>query len=108
VSQDFTKPAINDETGHCVSCGRDNSGHEGEPCSDDCPMYDAPRLTKGRAAFLRAVENGEPTNFHRSVIEPVERLGLVMFTRGFRLAGRNAFPANQFILTSSLAEMEAA
>lgn len=35
-------PALNDETGHCTSCGRDNRGHEGEPCSDDCPMYDDP------------------------------------------------------------------
>jgi hypothetical protein len=37
--QDFTRAAINGETGHCVSCGRDNSGHEGKPCDDDCPMY---------------------------------------------------------------------
>lgn len=39
AQQDFTKPASNDETGHCVSCGRDNSGYEGEPCADECPMY---------------------------------------------------------------------
>ena len=35
----FTRPAANDETGHCKSCGRDNRGHEGEPCDDECPMY---------------------------------------------------------------------
>lgn len=34
------KPAENDETGHCKHCGRDNRGYEGEPCSDDCPLYD--------------------------------------------------------------------
>lgn len=39
-------PAENDEDHHCVECGRDNTGHEGEPClyeggnGDDCPMYD--------------------------------------------------------------------
>jgi hypothetical protein len=33
-------PAVNDATGHCVQCGRDNNGYEGKPCSDDCPMYD--------------------------------------------------------------------
>jgi hypothetical protein len=36
---DKTAPAINDESGHCVECGRDNRDHEGEPCSSDCPMY---------------------------------------------------------------------
>lgn len=39
MAQNFTRPAVNDEHGHCVSCGRDNSGYEGEPCADDCPMY---------------------------------------------------------------------
>lgn len=38
-TQDFTRPAVNDEHGNCVSCGRDNSGEEGKPCADDCPMY---------------------------------------------------------------------
>lgn len=23
----------------CSHCGRDNTGHEGEPCADDCPQY---------------------------------------------------------------------
>jgi hypothetical protein len=31
--------ANNDENGQCQSCGRDNRGHETEPCSDDCPQY---------------------------------------------------------------------
>jgi hypothetical protein len=39
TSQDFTKPAVNDENGQCLSCGRDNHGYEGQPCADDCPMY---------------------------------------------------------------------
>ena len=26
-----------DERGTCLHCGRDNSGYENEPCSDDCP-----------------------------------------------------------------------
>jgi hypothetical protein len=39
ATQDFTRPAVNDETGHCVCCGRDNNGYEGEPCIDECPMY---------------------------------------------------------------------
>jgi hypothetical protein len=39
---------LNDETGHCVTCGRDNSGHETEPCSDDCPAEIA------RAAIAKA------------------------------------------------------
>jgi len=26
-----------DERGVCRFCGRDNEGHENEPCSDDCP-----------------------------------------------------------------------
>jgi len=26
-----------DEHGVCRFCGRDNEGHENEPCSDDCP-----------------------------------------------------------------------
>ena len=33
------RAAINGPDGHCLSCGRDNSGSEGEPCDDDCPMY---------------------------------------------------------------------
>ncbi len=32
-------PAINNAEGECINCGRDNRGHEGEPCIDDCPMY---------------------------------------------------------------------
>lgn len=35
----FTFPAENDAGGFCVHCGRDNRGYEGEPCSDDCPLY---------------------------------------------------------------------
>lgn len=35
----FNQPATNDANGHCVHCGRDNTGHEGEPCIDECPMY---------------------------------------------------------------------
>ena len=31
--------ADNDESGECRHCGRDNSGHEAEACSDDCPRY---------------------------------------------------------------------
>ena len=27
----------NDANGQCIYCGRDNRGHEHEPCSDDCP-----------------------------------------------------------------------
>lgn len=26
-------------TATCPHCGRDNTGHEGEPCADDCPQY---------------------------------------------------------------------
>jgi hypothetical protein len=29
--------ANNDQNGQCTYCGRDNRGHEHEPCSDDCP-----------------------------------------------------------------------
>lgn len=29
-------PAV---TANCPHCGRDNTGHEGEPCADDCPQY---------------------------------------------------------------------
>lgn len=57
------------------------------------------RLTKGQAAFFRAVDAGELTMFHRSVIEPVEKLGLVWFTGGFRLVGCNSFSSGRFILT---------
>lgn len=41
TGQDFTKPAVNDEHGQCVHCGRDNSAKEdaNRPCSDECPMY---------------------------------------------------------------------
>lgn len=39
AAQDFSKQAHNDGDGNCLSCGRDNRGHEGEPCSDECPMY---------------------------------------------------------------------
>lgn len=39
IVQDFTKPAVNDENGQCIHCGRDNRGYEGSPCSDECPMY---------------------------------------------------------------------
>lgn len=35
----LAKPAVLDENGHCVSCGRDHTGHEGTTCSDECPMY---------------------------------------------------------------------
>lgn len=33
------EPAQNGPDGHCLHCGRDNTGHEGEPCADDCPQY---------------------------------------------------------------------
>lgn len=39
MKQDFAKPAVNDENGQCLSCGRDNLGYEGQPCDADCPMY---------------------------------------------------------------------
>lgn len=29
----------NDASGYCIHCGRDNRGHEGEPCADECPRY---------------------------------------------------------------------
>lgn len=29
-------PAV---TANCPHCGRDNTGHESEPCADDCPQY---------------------------------------------------------------------
>lgn len=32
-------PAENGPDGQCLHCGRDNRGHEGEPCADDCPQY---------------------------------------------------------------------
>lgn len=35
----FSQPAVNDADGFCTHCGRDNIGHEGEPCADECPMY---------------------------------------------------------------------
>lgn len=38
-------PAENDEDLHCQHCGRDNTGHDGEPCLvDDCPLYE---ITEG-------------------------------------------------------------
>lgn len=40
------EPAQNGPDGHCLHCGRDNTGHEGEPCADDCPQY---WEAKGRA-----------------------------------------------------------
>ena len=36
---DSRAPAQNDTTGHCIHCGRDNSGYLKDPCSDDCPLY---------------------------------------------------------------------
>lgn len=32
-------PTPTDENGHCVHCGRDNTGYEDRPCSDECPAY---------------------------------------------------------------------
>ena len=32
-------PAENDETSHCIHCGRDNQDYEGQPCIDECPQY---------------------------------------------------------------------
>jgi len=46
IEKPVPAPAVNDEHGCCVECGRDNAGHEGEPClyeggnGEDCPMYD--------------------------------------------------------------------
>ena len=37
--------AENDAEGFCIHCGRDNNAHEGEPCSDDCPLYDPKTYT---------------------------------------------------------------
>mgnify|MGYP000982322190 FL=1 len=34
---DYPTPA--DENGHCVHCGRDNTGYEDQPCSGECPAY---------------------------------------------------------------------
>jgi hypothetical protein len=59
----------------------------------------ADRLTKGQAEFLCAVANGEHRVFHRRVIEPVEKLGLVWFCGGLRLVGCNAFASTKFVLT---------
>lgn len=39
MTRDEMKPAVNDKSGHCVACGRDNRGYECQPCADDCPMY---------------------------------------------------------------------
>lgn len=63
------------------------------------PASTAQKLTKGQAKFMLAVSRGEATEFHRSVIEPCERMGLVRYTYGYRLVGRNAFPASHFALT---------
>lgn len=57
------------------------------------------KLTKGQREFFRAVATGERACFHRRVIEPLERLGLVWFTGGFRLLGCNSFSATKFVLT---------
>jgi len=57
---------------------------------------DKVRLTKGQREFLDAVRAGSNRQFHRMVIEPVEALGLVKFTGGLRLVGRNAYPATYF------------
>ena len=32
-------PTPSDENGLCVHCGRDNTGYEDQPCSDECPAY---------------------------------------------------------------------
>lgn len=37
-----------DDDGICAHCGRDNAGHENQPCSDDCPGQIA------RAAIAKA------------------------------------------------------
>lgn len=44
---DEREPAENGPDGQCLHCGRDNRGHEGEPCADDCPQY---HEAKGLAA----------------------------------------------------------
>lgn len=55
------------------------------------------KLTKGQRAFLKAVDADSAEQFHVSVIEPCERMGLVQFIGGtFRLVGRNAYPARCF------------
>jgi hypothetical protein len=59
----------------------------------------AGKLTKGQRDFFAAVACVERGCFHRRVIEPVERMGLVLFVGGFRLVGRNSFPADKFVLT---------
>lgn len=40
----------NDEAGYCVHCGRDNRGHEDEPCYEECPGEIA------RAAIAKATD----------------------------------------------------
>jgi len=66
----LNRPAVNDETGHCTSCGRDNSCHEGEPCSDDCPMYlEDLFLSHARelcAAFAEMDGNWKPAENYRA------------------------------------------
>lgn len=57
------------------------------------------RLTKGQREFFTAVACGEPGNFHRMVIEPVEKMGLVLFVGGWRLVGCNSFSSSKFVLT---------
>ena len=56
-------------------------------------------LTKGQGRFVQAVAHSKADSFHRSIIEPVEAMGLVTYSAGMRLIGRNAFPAYNFTLT---------
>lgn len=55
--------ARNNDAMECLDCGRDNTGHEGEPCSDDCPSQsrqweDLDAFTQGYVeAVLRAAED---------------------------------------------------
>lgn len=55
------------------------------------------KLTKGQAAFLRAVLDGKGGMFNRRVIEPLEQSGQVYWIGGMRLVGCNAFSASNFV-----------
>lgn len=58
----------------------------------------AAKLTKGQKRFYDAVRQGSGEQFHRSVIEPLEHLGLVRWQGGMRLIGCNSFSASRFII----------
>lgn len=47
--RDIVGTVRNDEHGHCVHCGRDNSDYLDSPCADDCPGE------RARAAIAKAL-----------------------------------------------------